>query len=325
MSTLAGKAALVTGVTGFLGVATARRLRAAGVEVHGVFRQAPPPSGLCASGWRADLTDPAAVRRVMDAVRPDLVFHLAGLTSAARDLALILPMLQVNLLAAVNVMVAATERGATRLVLAGSLEEPLPEAGWPVPCSPYAAAKLAAGAYARLCHALYGTPAVWLRLFMTYGPGQREVRRLVPYVILSLLRGEPPALSSGSRPVDWIYIDDVTDALLAAAVAKDVEGRTLDVGSGRLVTVREVVERIVPLVDLHLVPRFGAIPDRPRERVCVADVAMAEASLGWRARTSLDDGLRQTVDWYRQRQRERGWIHSDAAEAWRDGVGGREG
>jgi UDP-glucose 4-epimerase len=295
---LAGKTALVTGVSGFIGAATARRLRRAGAEVHGVFHRVPPPEGACDLGWPADLTNTADVGRLMDAVRPDFVFHLAGLTSGARELAMVLPMLQVNLLAAVNVMVAATERGAARLVFAGSLEEPPPEGRWPVPGSPYAAAKLAAGAYARLCHALYGTPAVWLRLFMTYGPGQRDVCKLVPYVTLSLLRGESPAVSSGARPVDWIYIDDVVDALLAAAVAEDVEGRTLDVGSGELVTVREVVERIVRLVDSRLAPRFGAVPDRALEQVSVADTATSLACLGWRARTSLDEGLRRTVEAY---------------------------
>ena len=300
MKGLDGRIALVTGASGFIGAAAGRRLREAGAEVHGVFHRVSPPAGACDRAWPADLTDAAVVRRVLDAVRPDVVFHLAGLNSGARELAMVLPMLQVNLLAAVNVMVAATERGTARLVFAGSLEEPAPEEGWPVPGSPYAAAKLAAGAYARMCHALWGTPAVWLRLFMTYGPGQPDVYKLVPHTILSLLRGEPPAVSSGGRGVDWIYIDDVVDALLAAAVAPDVEGRTLDVGSGQLVTVREVVERIVRLVDPRLAPRFGAIPDRPREEVCVADTATAEAHLGWRARTPLDEGLRRTVAAYAQ-------------------------
>jgi nucleoside-diphosphate-sugar epimerase len=99
--------------------------------------------------------------------------------------------------------------------------------------------------------------------------------------------------------VDWIYIDDVVDALLAAAVAEGVEGRTLDVACGEHVTVREVAERIGRLVGSRVSPRFGALPERPLEQVRVPDVASTDACLAWRARTSLEEGLRRTVDWYR--------------------------
>jgi UDP-glucose 4-epimerase len=147
-----------------------------------------------------------------------------------------------------------------------------------------------------MCHALYGTPVVWLRPSMVYGPGQPDARKLVPYVTLSLLRGESPILASGRRPVDWVYIDDVVDALLAAAVAEGVEGRSFDVGSGELVSVRDVVELIARLVDAKASPRFGAIPDRPLEHVRAADVAAAAEALGWQPRIPLPEGLRRTVE-----------------------------
>jgi UDP-glucose 4-epimerase len=155
-----------------------------------------------------------------------------------------------------------------------------------------------------MCHALYGTDAVWLRIFMVYGPDQPDARKLVPYVTRSLLSGTPPVLSSGTRPVDWVYVDDVVDALLAAAAAEHVGGRTLDVGSGRLVPIRQVVEMIARLVDVRIPARFGALPDRPLEQVQVADVDSTMECLGWRARTSLEEGLRRTVDWYRGRGRD---------------------
>jgi UDP-glucose 4-epimerase len=300
MRALSGKTALVTGASGFIGAATARRLRDAGAIVHGVSRRAQPEKGACTRWWQADVGDIAEVRALVAAVEPDVVFHLAALVSGARGLDRVLPMLHANLLAAVNLLVATTERPVERLVLAGSLEEPQPDSAWAVPASPYAAAKLAAGAYARMFHALYGTRAVCLRLFMVYGPAQPDLSKLVPYVTLSLLRGEAPALSSGTRPVDWVYVDDIVDALLAAAVTDGVEGRTLDVGSGELVTVREVVERIARLVETGITPGFGAVPERPLEQVRVANVAETAACLGWRARTPLEEGLARTVDWYRR-------------------------
>jgi nucleoside-diphosphate-sugar epimerase len=149
-------------------------------------------------------------------------------------------------------------------------------------------------------HALYGSPAIWLRLFMVYGPAQSDTRKLVPYVIQSLLRGEVPALSSGARRVDWIFIDDVADAFLAAAVASEVEGRTIDIGSGKLLSVRAVVEHLARIIRTDVSPRFGALPERPLEVEPVADVAATAACLHWQAKTSLAEGLRQTVEWYRR-------------------------
>jgi nucleoside-diphosphate-sugar epimerase len=300
MKALSGKTALVTGASGFIGAATARALRDSGATVHGVSRRARSESGACHRWWRTDLTDIEDVRALVAAVQPHVVFHLAALVSGARGVEMVLPMLHANLLTAVNLLVATTERPVERLVLAGSLEEPQPSTSWPVPASPYAAAKLGAGAYARMCHALYGTPAVCLRLFMVYGPAQPDLLKLVPYVTLSLLRGEAPALSSGTRPVDWVYVDDVVQALLAAAVTDAAVGRTLDVGSGELVTVREIVERIARLVDSDAAPRFGAVPERAMEQVRVADVAKTATCLRWRPRTSLEEGLARTVDWYRR-------------------------
>jgi len=297
-----GRRVLVTGATGFIGGALARRLRDLGAEVHGASRREIQKQPPCQHWWRADLGEISEARRLLADARPEIVFHLAGLASGARELAGVLPMLRANLLAVVNLLVAATEQRLGRLVLAGSLEEPAVHDVATAPHSPYTAAKLGARAYARMCHALYGTPVVCPRLFMVYGPGQPDVNKLIPYVTLSLLRDEPPALSSGSRPVDWIYIDDVVDALLAAGMAEGVEGRTLDVGSGRLVSVRQVVRQIERLVDTKVQARFGAVQERALEQVRVADVGPTAAYLGWRPRMPLEEGLRLTVDWYRSHE-----------------------
>jgi UDP-glucose 4-epimerase len=140
---------------------------------------------------------------------------------------------------------------------------------------------------------------VHLRVFMVYGPGQRDLRKLVPYVTVSLLRGQAPKLTSGAREVDWIYVDDVVDAFLRAAVAPGLEGGSLDIGSGELVTARALVGRLSDLVGGGLEPAFGAIADRQFERVRVADPTMAAEAMGWRPRTPLEEGLERTVEFYR--------------------------
>jgi nucleoside-diphosphate-sugar epimerase len=140
---------------------------------------------------------------------------------------------------------------------------------------------------------------------MVYGPGQRDGTKLVPYVVNSLLRGEEPRLSSGTREVDWVYVDDVVAAFLAAADAGEAAGKTLDIGSGELVSIRSLVERIVPLVSSDARPVFGALPDRPGERPRLANIAPSRETIGWEPSTPLDVGLARTVEWFRTHGRDR--------------------
>ena len=296
--------ALVTGASGFLGSHLCRRLLAEQAEVHATSRV--DRAGDSTDGrrwWRCDAGDAAAIGELVARLKPDVVFHLAGAVTAAPDLDLVAPTFHGLLASTVNVLTAATAVGGCRVVLPASLEEPSEgSADTLVPRSPYAAAKLAAGAYARMFAALYRTPVVTLRIFMAYGPGQHSAK-VVPHAILALLRGEAPRLSSGMRRLDWVYVDDAIEALVAAAARSGLEGRTLDVGSGTAVSIRDVVARIVRLVDPSIQPQYGARPDRPEATERVADVAPTAAALGWRATTSLDDGLARTVQWYRSRLR----------------------
>ena len=134
---------------------------------------------------------------------------------------------------------------------------------------------------------------------MVYGPGQEDIAKLVPYVCLSAIRGESPKLMSGERPVDWIYIDDVVDGLIRLVQAGPTDGRYVDLGSGSLVTTGEVAARICTLSEADVVPQLGAVPDRPMEQVRKADVQVTADLLGWRPETGLDEGLQQTLEWYR--------------------------
>jgi nucleoside-diphosphate-sugar epimerase len=295
---LRGQKFLVTGASGFIGSHLYRSLMEGGAAVEAISRtqRANPAEDL--RWWQADLADSDAVQTLVAKLRPDVILHLASEVLGARDAANVLPTLRSNLLSTVNLLLAAKATGCRRVVLTGSLEEPDPGEAGAVPCSPYAAAKLAASAYGRMFHGLYDLDVVTLRLFMVYGPAQADARKLIPYVITSLLRGESPKLSSGQRPVDWIYVGDVVDAYLAAVQAPDVGGKTFEIGSGQLVTIRSLVEELAPMVAPDAKVQFGALPDRPLERVRVADTAAA-AALGWEPRVGLEEGLRRTVEWYR--------------------------
>ncbi len=294
-----GRRVLVTGASGFIGTHLTARLLAEGAEVHGISRSERATAGM---RWvMTDMTDAEGLAAVVADVRPDIVFHLASHVTGSRDVEAVLPTMNDNLVGAVNLLLAASAAGCQRVVLTGSLEEPAGEEPEPDPVSPYAAAKFAASAYGRMFHRLYGLSVVNLRVFMVYGPGQRDERKLVPYVITSLLRNAPPRLSSGVREVDWVYVDDVVDAYLVAAVSDRAAGETLDVGSGALVTVRDLVEQIVRVMEPGVNPEFGALPDRTAERVRVADVGRTTQLTGWSPKTPLDEGLVRTIEWFSAR------------------------
>jgi len=295
--------ALVTGASGFIGTALCRKLIASGVEVHGVSRN--PPAGADAQQqaskiqwWNADLVELEAAQSLIRAIRPDATFHLASLVTGSRSLGTVLPIFRNNFMTAFNLLISTAENSAGRIVLAGSFEEP--DEVDSAPCSPYAAAKWSASGYARMFHALYQVPVVIAKIFMVYGPGQWDHTKLIPYVTISLLRGEAPKLSSGVRLVDWIYVDDVVDGLIRCAQSPGIDGRTVDLGSGEMHSIREIVEQLSDLVPSPAGPQFGALADRPLERSRKADIAGSYELVGWRPATALEAGLVSTIEWYKK-------------------------
>ena len=295
-----GEKILITGASGFIGSHLCRRLYKAGIELHAISRLKRPGHESKLQWWQGDLSDSVTARDLVQAVKPEVIFHLASHVMGARSLENVLPTFRGNLLSTINIMTAASEVGCRRIVLTNSLEEPDPGDPTSIPSSPYAAAKWASSGYARMFHALYQLPVVILRLFMVYGPAQQDLGKLIPYVTLCLLRGEAPRLTSGQRDVDWIYVDDVVDGIIAAAQASNVEGKTIDIGSGELVSIRNVVEHLVRLTNPTIEPAFGVLAERPLEQVRRANVAAALAQMGWKPKTSLKEGLENTVNWFRQ-------------------------
>jgi nucleoside-diphosphate-sugar epimerase len=230
-------------------------------------------------------------------VKPDVVYQLASASVGSQDPQNVLPTFENDLRATVNTLIAVRDLGCSRVIITRSLDEPEADSA---PSSPYAAAKAASGLYGRMFHELYGVPVVMLRPFMTYGPGQKDYK-VIPYTIQSMLKGETPTLGAGTRQVDWVYVDDVIAAFVAAATKPEAVGREIDLGSGALVSIREVVERIHQMLPGSPAARFGGAPERVNERVHAADLGTAELALNWRPAISLPEGLSQTIDWYRAR------------------------
>jgi len=292
----------VTGATGLIGRRLVELLGERGHDVVAVARNITSlPSGLATR--TLDVTDRDAVRRALAELKPKVIVHLAGMVTGARQIDQVLPNLQTNLLGTIYVLMAAREIGCERVVLSGTLlQDPTVADGHPIPPSPYGASKWAADAYARMFDALFGLPVVILRPSMVYGPGQRDLTKVIPYVISTTLRGELPQLTSGDWEVDWLYVDDAAAAFVAAVERSGLDGLTIDLGSGQRATVRNIVERLMVLLGAPRQARFGALEDRPHEASRPIDVERTRRLLDWTPAVGIDAGLARTVRWFARGQ-----------------------
>jgi nucleoside-diphosphate-sugar epimerase len=298
---LIGRRVLLCGASGFLGSALRRRLALVDVEIHGISRMA-RVSTPQTRWWQGDLAQPTVAARIVKEVRPDVIFNLSGIPDArpARDR--VLPTFLGNALSTVNLLLAISDVGCNRFIHCGSRQEPGAGSTMALAASPYALSKGVESQYIDLFRRLYGMPTTTLYLSIVYGPGD-TTRHLIPYVVTSLLRDEAPRLSSGIDLVDWLHVEDAVDAFIAAAEADGVIGQSFDVGSGDPVSVRDVVEHIVELIGSRVQPMFGALPDRPPAVLRSVDPLRLGELLGWRPRMPLNEGLKQTIEWYRHNLR----------------------
>jgi nucleoside-diphosphate-sugar epimerase len=291
-----GRTVLIFGGSGFLGSHVVEALSGIGAHIVSASRSCEPARiNLNSVQRRCDASDQTQVDEIFRDVHPDIVYHLTSDSRGGQDLSLIPHGIQNDILATTNVLTSALHHRVKRVVMTGSFEEPLGTAREAVPNSPYAAAKWAACGYARMFEALYDLPVTILRPMMVYGPGQKDYK-VIPYTIRMLLRGEPAQLASGTRMLDWVYIDDVTDAFLRAGIAPLSDSHSIDIGTGKLIELRTLLFLIGDMLGKPDLLAFGAIADRKLEREGAADIREAERKLGWRANTPLELGLQRTIE-----------------------------
>jgi len=243
-----------------------------------------------------DICDAEVVQATVAEAAPQVVFHLAAVGTTdpgvEPDLAL-----AVNAGGTLHVLDALVGHDARRVVLVGTCYEyGAREAVEGLdPFNAYAASKVAAWAFGRVYWRAHGLPVVTVRLFQVYGPGQPD-RTLVPAAMLAALAGVDLPMTPGEQERDFIYVDDVLDGLLVAAGAPEVEGQSLDLGTGQVHTLCHVVERIWAMAGAQGQVLRGALPYRPGEVMhLVADADRTARLTGWRATTSLESGLRKTL------------------------------
>src|SRR5262249_21550339 len=257
-----------------------------------------------------DIRDYETTRRAMEDVQ--VVFHEAAIPSVPRSV--VEPQLNhdANSNGTFNVLLAARDAGVKRVVYAasssayGETEElPKREDMLPSPLSPYAAAKLFGEYYCQVFTRVYGLETVSLRYFNVFGPRQdpsSPYSGVISKFVTSLLKGDTPVIfGDGEQSRDFTFIANVVDANLRAAEAPEPAGQIMNTGTGKRVTLNQLLAELQAIIGTNLTPRYEA-PRAGDVRHSLADISRAERLLGYRPLVELAEGLRDTVAWYRENQ-----------------------
>jgi UDP-glucose 4-epimerase len=297
--------AIVTGGAGFIGSHLVDALLARGDEVHVVDDLSFGRRENVAAGAELHEHDVrSSLRELFEDARPDVCFHLAAIVDVNASVERPDEDASINVVGTANVLGAAARAGA-KVVLAssggaiyGEAPEPAAEDAPLEPLSPYGAAKLAAEAYVDVYRRLAGTPHVSLRIANAYGARQlpKGEAAVVAVFLHALAAGERPRIfGNGGQTRDFVYVADVVDAFLRASSAGD---GVYNVGTSRPTTVSALYELAQRIAGAETPAEH--VDERPGEiRDNVLDASRAEQELGWRAATSLEDGLAATWDWVR--------------------------
>jgi CDP-glucose 4,6-dehydratase len=313
--------ALVTGARGFVGAWLARGLLDAGARVTSFDRRPPSgrPSTLTMLGVdgdvdevEGDLRDPELVAQTLEERGIDTVFHLAAETIVGTVQESPVRGFESNVRGTWTLLQACREHGVERVVFASSDkaygahdELPYREDFALQPTAPYEASKAAADLIARSYWHSYGLPVAVTRFANVYGGGDLNFSRLIPEAVSAALDGRPPVLrSDGSPERDFLYVEDAVSAYLTIADGlrrEDVRGEAFNAGGGSPHPVREVVEIVARLAGTGVEPdiRGEGNPEGEIDRQWV-DPSKIRDMLSWEPVVGLEEGLRRTIEWYRE-------------------------
>jgi len=299
---------LITGGAGFIGSHLANRLVQAGHEVRVIDDlSAGDASRLLPEVLfhRGDVADIPRLWTLLQGI--DCVYHLAARVSVPQSILYPRDYNAVNVGGTVSVMEAMRDAGVRRVVFTSSgavygeqVSQPVREDLPPNPDSPYAVSKLAAEHYVRTIGTLWGIETVSLRIFNAYGPGQPippSHAPVIPRFLRQALRGGSIVVfGDGTQTRDFVYIDDVVDALVAAATAADIDRRVINVGSGQETSINELVAAIGRVTGNGAIEPIYTSSESPGVKRLCADLTLAREKLGYTPKVGLEEGLRLTLE-----------------------------
>jgi len=310
-----GRSVLVTGAGGFIGSHLAERLVGMKARVRAMVHY----NALGSAGWldhsphhdsmeifAGDICDADSVRRAMEGV--EVVFHLAALIAIPYSYHAPASYVRTNVGGTLNVLQAARAAGTQRIVHTSTSEVygtaryvPIDEAHPLQGQSPYSASKIGADKMAEAFHLSFGVPVVTVRPFNTFGPRQ-SARAVIPTIITQAIKGETVRLGSLHPTRDLNFVANTVDGFLLAASAPEAVGRTINLGTGREISIGDLAELISRLMDrpIRIETEDQRLrPDKSEVERLLAANSLALSILKWHPRVALEEGLVQTIEWLR--------------------------
>jgi UDP-glucose 4-epimerase len=306
---------LITGGAGFIGSNLARKLVSQGADVVVLDDFSTGKSENLddlkdkVRVIKGDICDIDTVRQATEGA--DYVLHHAAVVSVPRSVKDPLRTNAVNVDGTLNCLVAARDAGAKRFVFAASSsaygdseELPKREDMSALPLSPYGVAKLVGEMYCKVFNDVYGLETVSLRYFNIFGPFQdptSQYSAVVPIFIASLLKGKSPLVyGDGEQSRDFTFIDNAVDANLLAVKSEKAAGSVINVACGARFTLNELIDDLKGLLGASVETAYTDA--RPGDiKHSLGDISAARHLLGYQPKVSFEEGLRQTVDWFRAR------------------------
>ena len=316
---IADSTVLITGAGGFIGSHLTEQLVRQGARVRcfvrynsrndpGLLKMLPYEIQQSLEIIRADLRDAEAVQGAVESA--DIVFHLGATVSIPYSYACPGDVLETNLKGTLNVLLAARDAQVARIVHTSTSEVygtaeyvPIDEKHPLRAQSPYAASKIAADKVAESFYLSYDLPVVTVRPFNSYGPRQSD-RAVIPTIVVQALTQGEVLLGAMHPRRDLTYVTDAAAGFIAAATAEGVEGEVVNIGYGDDISIGDLAEKIVGLVDRDVELTFDASRLRPRRsevQQLLADNTKATKLLNWEPQVSLEEGLRATIEWISNR------------------------
>ena len=239
----------------------------------------------------------------------EIVFHLGALIAIPYSFEAPASYVQANVMGTLNVLQAARTLGVERIVHTSTSEVygtaqyvPIDEKHPLQGQSPYSASKIGADKMAEAFRRSFDLPVVTLRPFNTFGPRQSP-RAVIPTIISQCLAGATVHLGSLGPTRDFLFVTDSVEGYLRAAVADDVVGETINMGTGREISIGDLAQLIVRMTGGTATIETEERRTRPDESEVerlLADASLARSRLGWSPQVSLEDGLARTIEWIRQ-------------------------
>ena len=295
------KSILITGASGFIGQHLLKQFSKYSSSIV-IIQRNKMPTHLPIRQFECDIVNSDDLKYCFSQCNPEIIVHLAGYKERSTNLSSFSEGINTNVIGSLNIFSEALKKeNLESLIVLGTAEEygnnvcPFEETHRESPVSPYSFSKTCISHMAMLFHHLYHLPVTVLRPTVAYGPGQED-DMFLPSLINSLDKNQPFMMTPGEQTRDFLYIDDLIDAILRVPRHPLSRGHIINIGSGVPTKILDIAYSVEKLMNKKNLVKLGQIPYRNNEimNYCV-NIDKAKKTLHWKPRITLDAGLMSMI------------------------------